>query len=371
MKVALFGGSFDPVHREHVRYIEAAKEALSLDKVILIPSNLAPHKEGGAHASGEDRLNMCRLAIKDLDYAEASDFELKREGKSYTYLTAERFAEEYRGEKLFFLVGADMLEDFFTWKYPERILSAVTLVACGRGRGSASLTHEKFKERFFTDYIEVPFTGGETSSTELRVRLAFGKETQELMPEVRAYIDKRGLYRYPAIAPALALEKEERQRHSFRVALMAVERARSLGICEEKAMLAAALHDCGKYVPLDSPLLEGFELPEGVPATVVHQYTGAYLAEHRFGIEDQEILDAIRFHTSGREDMTPLGKLIFLADMLESGRDYEGVDSMRKTFWRDLDECLKAALTRQIVYLKETGRPIYNKTQEALDYLIK
>lgn len=373
MKIALFGGSFDPVHNEHIEFIKAAKKVLALDKIIVIPSHLAPHKGLGAVAKDGDRLNMCRLALQDVEYAEVSDFELCRKEKNYTYITAEHFAKIYRGSELFFLVGADMLEDFFTWKNPERILAAVTLAACNRGDERVFATHERFRERFRTDFTEIPFTGRKVSSTELRVKLAFGKKTEELPSRVSDYIGDKELYRYPVIAPALALEKEERREHSFRVALMAVARARELNIAEEKAMLAAALHDCGKYVPLDSPLLNGFVLPDKeVPAPVVHQYTGAYLAEHRFGIGDEEILDAIRYHTSGREDMTPLGKLIFLADMLESGREFDGIEELRKAFWRDLDECLLLCFEHQNAYLKKNenkGFFIYSLTKRAHEWL--
>lgn len=372
MKIALFGGSFDPVHNEHIEYIKAAKEALSLDKVIVSPSYLAPHKELGPVASGEDRLNMCRIALEELSYAQVCDFELARREKSYSYITVEHFANLYEGSELYFLVGADMLEDFFIWKNPGRILDAATLAACGRGDESVASTHRRFKERFHSDYTEIPFTGDKTSSTELRVRLAFGKEATGLDARVLEYIERKNLYRYPEIAPALALEKEERREHSLRVALMAVARARSLHVPEGKALLAAALHDCGKYVPLDSPLLKGFVLPDDVPAPVAHQYTGAYLAEHEFGITDKEILDAIRYHTSGREDMTPLGKLIFLADMLESGRTFEGIEELRKAFWRDLDECLLLCFERQNAYLaanQNKGSQIYSLTKRAYNWL--
>ena len=372
MKIALFGGSFDPVHNEHIEYIKAAKAALALDKVLVIPSYVAPHKEGGATASGEDRLNMCRIALQDLSYAQGCDYEINRKERSYTYITAEHFAEEYPNDELYFLVGADMLEDFFTWKNPERILAAATLVACGRGQDEIAGTHARFQERFLVDYLEVPFTGAETSSTRIRVQLAFSKECQGLDPRVAAYIQERGLYHYPVIASALALEKEERVEHSYRVALMAVARARGLHIPEEKALLAAALHDCGKYVPMDSPLLKGFVPPEGVPAPVMHQYTGAYIAEHVFGMKDEEILDAIRYHTSGREDMTPLGKLIFLADMLESGRDFAGIEPLREAFWRDLDECLLLCFEHQNAYLKANknkGEMIYSLTKRAYEWL--
>ena len=372
MKIALFGGSFDPIHNEHIEYIKAAKAALALDKVLVIPSFVAPHKETGAAVSGEDRLNMCRIALQDLPFAEACDFEVSRKETSYTYITVEHFAKEYAGDELYFLVGADMLENFFSWKNPERILAASTLVACGRGAGTVSQMHEQFKARFSADYLEVDFIGADISSTQIRVGLAFGMGSDALDPRVLSYIEAKGLYARPVILSALALEKEERKCHSYRVALMAVARARSLHISAEKALLAAALHDCGKYVPMDSPKLEGFVPPDGVPAPVMHQYVGAYLAEHLFGIKDEEILDAIRYHTSGREDMTPLGKLIFLADMLESGRDFEGIGTLREAFWKDLDECLLLCFEHQNAYLMgnpNKGFEVYSLTKKAYKWL--
>ena len=372
MKIALYGGSFDPIHREHIAFIKAAKKALSLDKVILIPSFVAPHKPCGAFVSAEERLNICALAVKGLSYAEVSDFEISRGERSYSYITAECFHEKYPKDELFFLVGADMLEDFFNWKNPERILACATLAACSRGNKSASSLHTQFVARFGVDYKEIPFSGAEISSTALRVKLAFGMTANELPPEIERYIKERGLYSYPVIKEALALEKEERRSHSFRVAMMAVSRARSMNISEEKALLAAALHDAGKYVPPSSELLKGFSMDEEVPAPVLHQYTGAYLAERVFGIRDEEILDAIRYHTSGREDMTPLGKLIFLADLLESGRSFEGIEELRRLFWIDLDECLLRCFEHQFAYLehnKNEDFPVYPLTKRAYKWL--
>lgn len=369
MKVALFGGSFDPVHCEHVRLAEAAKAALGLDRVIVIPSYVAPHKAFGAVAGGEDRLEMCRLAFRGFPYAEVSGYELGAKGTSYTYLTCRAFRERYPAAQLYLLVGADMLGDFFTWKNPEDILENATLVACGRGKEETAPFREKFRARFGKDFTPLPFTGEEVSSRMVRVDLAFKRRSPALCGAVADYIEQRGLYAYPAIPAALALEKEERREHSYRVAQMAVARARSVGVSEQKALLASALHDCGKYVPLGSDLLNGFSLPGGVPAPVVHQYTGAYLAEHAFGVRDGEVLDAIRFHSSGRADMTALGKLIYLADLLEESRTFAGVEALRALFWRDLDACLLAALEHQLAYLERAGKPVYPLTNEAYLWL--
>lgn len=359
------GGSFDPVHSEHVALVRAAIKELNLDKVLIMPSYVAPHKADGAHASGENRLEMCKIAFRGIAQAEICGFELSQPRTSYTYLTCAWFVREYPKAERFFLVGADMLENFFSWRNPEEILSSVTLAACGRGECLPQELHERFQRRFGCRFLEVNFTGNEVSSTEIRVRLAFGKKPQELDQSVFQYILEKKLYSPPAISPALALESESRRAHSYRVALMACKRAKSLGLPEEKVLLAAALHDCGKYVPVGSPLLGGFVPPAGVPEPVLHQYVGAYLAGHLFGVKDEEVIDAIRYHTSGRKGMTALEKLIYLADLLEDGRSYPGVEALRSLFWEDLNACLLRSLKEQIEYLKSTGKPIFSLTEEA------
>ena len=369
MKIALFGGSFDPVHREHVNYVRAAIRELSLDLVIVMPSRLAPHKRLGAQADGEARLQMCRLAFEPEPRVRVSDFELSQEGVSYSCLTCRAFAKQYPDAERYFLVGADMLEDFFTWRQPDDILKHVTLVACGRGAEETEALRARFYSAFGKDFLSLGFSGEAVSSTDIRVSLAFGKKPEPLDERVFAFIRERGLYTHPAIAPALALEKPERREHSFRVAQMACARARSLRIPEDKALLAAALHDCAKYVPLSSPLLEGFSCPENVPPPVLHQYTGAYLAEQHFGIRDREVLDAIRYHTSGRAGMGELEKLVYLSDLLETGRDFPGVETLRALFWNDLDECLFESLRHEVEYLNGTGKEVYPLTQEAYDFV--
>ncbi len=371
MAIGIFGGSFDPVHKEHVNFVRAAADQLNLRKVIVVPSFLAPHKRGGAFAGAEDRLHLTQIAFRDLPYVEVSDYEIAQGGTSYSYLTCAHFAAKYPDEERFLLMGADMLENFFFWKNPQEILRNVTLAVCDRGGKQTAPLAEKFYKAFQTKFVTVGFTGREISSTRLRVDLAFGKRSSALDERVAEEIARRGLYTYRCIAPALALEKEERREHSYRVAVMAAARARSAGVSEEKALLAAALHDCAKYVPLSSPMLAGFLPPEGVPAPVMHQYTGAYLAEYAFGIRDWEVLDAIRYHASGKENMSALGKLVYLADLLEEARDFAGIEVLRAVFWKDLDLCMKLSLQNQIAYLKSTGKQVYPLTECAYRWLLR
>ena len=125
--------------------------------------------------------------------------------------------------------------------------------------------------------------------------------------------------------------------------------------------------------------MKGFVIPDEfgeVPKSVWHQFAGAYLTEHYFKITDKEVVDAIRYHTSGREDMTDLEKLLFLADTLEDSRTFDGVERLRSLFWKNkgagaLDECLEETLFHSLRYLKEKGAEIYPLTQKAYEFIKK
>ena len=119
MRIAIFGGSFDPVHNEHVRVAENAIKTLGLDRLIVMPANIPPHKKTGRLSYGKARLDMCKLAISHLDCVEISDYELNKGGTSYTFETCRYYKETYPGAQLFWLVGTDMLRDFPTWKNPS------------------------------------------------------------------------------------------------------------------------------------------------------------------------------------------------------------------------------------------------------------
>ncbi|MCD8287152.1 MAG: nicotinate (nicotinamide) nucleotide adenylyltransferase [Clostridia bacterium] len=372
MRIGLYGGAFNPVHSEHVRVAQAAVEALELDKLIVIPTYVSPHKKGDIMARGKERAEMCRHAFACIPCAEVSTVELKRKGVSYSYVTCRHFKKEYPDDDLFFIMGADMLECFADWKEPEEILKCVTLAAAGReGEKDLRSLILSFSKKFpHSEVVPVGYTGSKVSSTRVRVLAALGEDLGDLVPEkVRSYIRHHDIYLMPKIASCRKYIKEKRWKHSVRVAILAAENCRRMGIFEEDAIIAGGLHDCAKYTSLDSPDLKGFICPPDVPEPVLHQFTGAYMAEHVFGITDENILDAIRYHTSGRENMAPLEKLLFLSDMLEEGRDFEGVDHLREVFAKDIDRCLYESLKQQVAYLESTGKPVYPLTKRAYDYI--
>jgi nicotinate-nucleotide adenylyltransferase len=373
MNIAIFGGAFNPVHNEHINIVKAAKQVLNLDKIIIIPTAISPHKSGKLFANESDRLNMCKLAFDGIDGVEVSDYEIKKGGVSYSYITCEHFKEVYPDDKLYFLVGADMLGTFPTWKNPDVILKNVTLAACAReSELGFDESKERVEERFSTKVKVVPYVGKKVSSTEIRVLAALDEDISQFVSgSVGEYIKDNELYLMKNLLEAKRFLTKKRWEHSVRVAVLCAKYADRGGICESEAITISALHDVAKYLPLDSEYLKGCEVDNDVPEPVVHQFTGAYMASNYFGVKDEKLINAIKYHTSGRPNMTATDALLFLSDMLEEGRDFPDVDELRGLFKKDLFLCLYTALKHQVEYLKNSGKPVYNLTQLAYNSIEK
>lgn len=375
MRIGIFGGSFDPVHIEHIHLVEHAIRSLALDKLFIVPACRPPHKQGKTLTADSERLQACRLAFAHIPKAEVSDFEILQGGTSYTYLTCRHFKKQNPTATLFFIVGTDMLRDFPNWKNTDEILKTATLAVVARAEQGGWIEKERalFYDKFKATFTVVDYEGQDISSTQIRVMAGAGEDVSALVGNAVAnFITTHGLYLVSGAKEALALEKPKRKEHSLRVAQAAAKKAVELGVSERKAITASLFHDCAKNLEKDSPLLKGFDFKayEGVPDAVLHQFTGAYLAQTRFGVNDEEILDAIRFHSSGKAEMTTLGKIVFLADLVEDGREFAGVEILRKAYYQKgkIDECLAMALEHSLKYLKEKGGEIYPLTKQAYDF---
>lgn len=165
--------------------------------------------------------------------------------------------------------------------------------------------------------------------------------------------------------------KESRLQHTYRVAETAVAMARREGADVRKAEIAALLHDCARNLPAEklNSLVEELGLPDRYRDNVnlSHSKVGAAFAGRLFNIDDREILDAISYHTTGRCRMTTLEKIVFLADAIEPGRDYPGVEAIRDAAEESLDRgCLKS-LEGTIEFLKAADKFIDNDTIEAFN----
>ena len=199
MRLGIYGGSFDPVHYGHLLLAETCREQSCLDRVLFMPNAVSPHKVH-ATTSPEARVEMLKLALGGHPAMHVSTLEVERGGISYTVDTLTRLQQEYPNDKLFFLMGADSLEDLPTWREPERICQlAVPLVV--RRAGSAEpdigkLAHLVDAERLGEiRQCQVTMPVVELSSTDIRQRVAVEQSIRYRMPRgVEMYIRANGLY---------------------------------------------------------------------------------------------------------------------------------------------------------------------------------
>ena len=171
MKIGVFGGTFDPPHIGHLLLAADARDALQLDRLVFVPAGTQPFK---AHtppvASGQDRLEMVRLAVADDANYAVDDAEISRAGLSYTVDTLEHLAERYHGSKLFLLLGEDTLAGFGKWREPERVRELAKLAVMKRARIAGDATKEVGE-----GVITVSARRIDVSSTEIRDRLQIGR----------------------------------------------------------------------------------------------------------------------------------------------------------------------------------------------------
>jgi len=187
-RIGILGGTFNPIHIGHLTIAQMVHEQMKLDKVIFVPSNLPPHKTGKNVASSGNRYHMIRLAIAGNPRFEISDFEIKREGKSYSIETVKHFQKFYsQRTKFFFIIGDDLLPTLHTWRRVEEILKIVSFVVVNRPGFKERKSKIKVKS------ISVP--GLQTSSSYVRRRIISGKTAKYLVPDnVLEYIRRKKLY---------------------------------------------------------------------------------------------------------------------------------------------------------------------------------
>jgi nicotinate-nucleotide adenylyltransferase len=196
VRVGILGGTFNPPHIGHLVCAQEAYRELELNRVLLIPARIPPHKpvehEPGAH----HRLELCRVAVAEDDRFEVSDLELRRDGPSYTVDTLEELSTEAPNNELFLIVGGDIAAGLPRWREPERVLELATL-SIARRRGTARSSIDTALGRLRggdrARFFQMPRIG--VSSTMVRRRVRSGQPIRYLVPDaVAAYIERHGLY---------------------------------------------------------------------------------------------------------------------------------------------------------------------------------
>lgn len=168
-RTGIFGGSFNPIHNGHIHLAESVMKQLELDRIIIMPANIPPHKQYDDYIDGIHRLEMCRLAVENLEGFEVSDWELSRNDISYTYNTVMHLRNIYPDEEFFLLVGSDMFLSFEEWYRYKDILAETVLVVVSREENdSEKLEIQKCRLNKYGRTVMVNVEPIVISSTQIR-----------------------------------------------------------------------------------------------------------------------------------------------------------------------------------------------------------
>ncbi len=384
MRIGIFGGTFNPPHSGHKRLAQSILSEAGLDKILIIPTATPPHKQGDTLASESDRLNMCRLLFSE-DAFEVSDIEMQRGGKSYTVYTVNKLRELYPGDELFLIIGSDMLLSFHKWFRYEDILKNVTLcVATRENQVSVEKLRNYAEETLGLNEGDIIFSAiepFECSSTEIRKLIKEDEKAEELLTDtLYGYIHNNGLYvdKYTPWRKLLKGRlKEKRYIHSLNVADSALFLAEKYGGDKEKSYFAGLVHDIMKNANEEEQLQimkkGGIILSqtEKNNPKLWHAMAGEAYLRAEMGITDEEILSAVRYHTTGKSGMSLLDKIVYIADYISAERDYPDADVMRKLAQNDgLDEAALYALKYSFTSLSAKEKLIHTDSVAYYNELI-
>ena len=402
MRIGLYGGSFDPIHNGHLSIVRGALRSGAVDLVMVIPTVRNPFKRGKVLSAAPYRYYMTKETIEaeiDDKRVIVSDAEFFTEGISYTVNTLHYLTEKNKIREIligagveeskasedptyFWLCGSDILSMFDKWYKADEILRMVSLLVASRPGDGVDIDAEKIRLNNVFGH-EVPILkfdidGVEASSSDIK---RSGNDS-EIPAAAREFIKEHALYNFKDVWESVdddtankfldfAIElypilRRKRLLHTLNTGLLSAHFALIHGADVNKALIAGELHDCAKELPEDEQrrmaqkrsgdLFTDFKL--------LHSPAGATMAREKFGIEDEEILDAITYHTTGRGDMPILDKIVYLADKIEPSRTYTDLSEMRKTAEYDLDGAVRLCLESVMDKFRKQNREHHPLTND-------
>ena len=381
MKILLFGGAFDPPHRGHISILKSAAAYDNFDKIIVMPTGTPTHKKN-CTAPFDVRLYMAQTAFADIaSNVEISNWEGTNLQEDYTYRTLQHLQSEYSDAEIYMVIGSDSLFTLHSWKNAEFVMKNCTALVFARedeleddiAQRAAELEKMGAKIRFVkAEIINV-------SSSQFRREGEINADI--ITDEVQNIVDEYSLYsadetaRLKGTAKLLAklLLDEKRYIHTLNVEKLAAELGEIYSLDVEKLRIAALLHDIMKNAPKDILLHRAKQSGiinkiEDKPKQTLHGFAAAHYAKTELGIDDDEILWAVKSHTCGRSGMQDIEKVIYLADMLCEERRFEGKEYLLSLAKQNLDKAMYASLNHSLEYVKARGNTVDTDSLEALEY---
>lgn len=405
MKLAVLGGSFNPVHNGHLFLAETVLSSLQYDRAVMIPACHSPFKQQ-METAAKDRLEMLAVAVAGDSRFAIDDCEIRREGVSYTIDTLQDIIARYGlstkqwESRPALVIGDDLAAEFPKWRDSRKILEIADLVIARR-TGSG-------KVKYPFPFTLIDNEKMDISSQMIRRKIADGEEWHSLVPAaVKDIIEEKRLYGLdssssPVCQPSqtdgkirggsrkntkqLILQIEtsarenlslERFLHSRNTAIFAFDLCRRLGsnynLDPDLGYLAGIAHDLGKQLDHKSLLKLAKSDGMGISALeedkpgLLHGRAAAVLLKERFCIHNKDVLEAVAVHTSGSANMGPLAKVVYIADKVEVSRNIDPAQRVLCYEEEDLDRMLYSVLNRIVSKLQSRELDLCEDTMRLLE----
>jgi nicotinate-nucleotide adenylyltransferase len=393
VKYAILGGTFNPVHIGHLVLADTVLSSFGYDRIILVPAFQSPLKESASGASPQDRVDMLAASITGDPRLTIDDCELQREGLSYTIDTLKDIIARYGlEEKPGLILGDDLAANFFKWREPEEIAKLSDIIVARRLSSSA----KKADSAFPYPHKNLDNEIFNAASKQLREKISRGEPWRYLVPSGARYIiEDRGLYGFSGFSDerktangqqknsllktTIDVENAVRTEldlnrffHSRNTALLSWDLCRRFGLDCQKGYLAGIAHDMCKT--LGEKELKRLACEDGGSLSklehkkpgLLHARAAAVLLQKKYAVSDKDILEAIRYHTTGAKDMNPIAKVVYIADKIEISRN--GVDPILRKMSKsgDLNTLFEAVLGNTVTYLKSRDLDISYGTRRLL-----
>lgn len=359
-RIGILGGTFDPIHNQHIKIAKTAYQKLHLNEVWILPTKHNPLK-ADVSASNEQRISMIEIAIKDIKWLKLNQYELNNQDEvNYTINTISYFIKKNQDTEFFFIIGSDNLYTLKKWKDIEILSKIIKIVVVNRPHFRKSI---KLMEKYnCLNLIVNP--SSDISSSKIRN----GEVINLLHPEVNNYINNHLLYYQERLKFHL---DATRITHSINVGLMAQELAVKYKVNQQQALIAGTYHDIAKQwskEKMRAYLTKYY--PQGLksPENLYHAFVGALYLKNHWKINDKNITDAIFKHTSGALEMSKLDLIVMLADKISKEREHEYVLKLRQLAFTNLEtafsyylEVLKPSLVLRKQPITKDFELIYQK----------
>ena len=383
-KIGVYGGGFDPIHNGHLLIAKNIFKILRLDKIIFVPTGNASHKN--IKTDKNHRFNMTTLAVEGSNFFEVSDYEINKKEKSYTVDTVNHIKANNPYAEIYLIIGSDEFLEINTWHEVNILLKSCNLVVAFRpGSNNKNILLDqlrKVRKKYSPNIFLLDVNAIDISSEDIRTKILLDKNIEYLVPKkVCDYIKINKLYSLYSRVSIPDIKKyllenmtNKRYLHSISMSETAIDLARLYKENIYKTYIAGLLHDCAKEVPDADKIRMCNEYKIKLDRVLTQQpdLTHAFLAEamaiKKFHVNDIDILNAIRYHTTGRKRMSMLEKIIYIADCTEPNRVYENVKFVRRLSYENINSAVAYCLKFNIEDNKKKGRLVHQLSIDALQF---